>query len=98
MQITNCGRGVHKREVKGAERLKHLPPQWYAFTNLDLATGVGRSREIDAIIVADDRIFLVDLKDWSGAIESAGGRWKHNGRDAGASPVHKVHQSAKDIA
>ena len=98
MQITNCGRGVHKREVRGVDRLRTLPNDWYTFTNLDLATGIGRSREIDVIIIADDRIFLIDLKDWNGRIESENGHWMHNGRDTGASPVQKVHQNAKDIA
>jgi hypothetical protein len=97
MQITNCGRGVHKREVVGIERLRGLPAPWYAFTNLDLATGAGRSREIDVVLVADDRIFLIDLKDWHGQIASQGGHWMHNGRDTGPSPVAKIHQNAKDL-
>lgn len=55
MKITNCGRGVHRREVSGVELLQQrLPPSWYAFTNLDLATAPGSSREIDVIIVAED--------------------------------------------
>ena len=97
MQITNCGRGVHKREVIGIEKLRGLPAHWYAFTNLDLATGIGRSREIDLVIVGDDRIFLVDLKDWAGRIESQNGAWLHNGKDTGDSPVGKIHQNAKDL-
>ncbi len=67
MKITNCGSGIHRREVVGVDRLKALPANWYAFTNLDLAMSPGKSREIDVIIIADDRIFLVDLKDWGGA-------------------------------
>jgi hypothetical protein len=59
MQITNRGRGVHKREVKGIERLqKDLPSQWYAFTNLDLILGPGKTREVDVIVVSDLRIFF----------------------------------------
>ncbi|MBY5625925.1 hypothetical protein [Rhizobium leguminosarum] len=50
MQITNCGRGVHAREVKGLEKLKKdLPPNWYAVPNLDLTLGLGESREIDVL-------------------------------------------------
>nr|MBP9753786.1 NERD domain-containing protein [Phenylobacterium sp.] len=97
MQITNCGRGVHKREVVGIERLRRLPSDWYGFTNLDLATGPGRSREIDLVLVAEDRIFLIDLKDWHGRIDSDNGNWLHNGRDTGPSPVGKIHQNAKDV-
>lgn len=97
MQITACGRGVHIREVVGLDRLRKLPNDWYGFTNLDLATGRGRSREIDLVMVAEDRIFLIDLKDWHGRIESDGGNWLHNGRDTGPSPVGKIHQNAKDV-
>jgi hypothetical protein len=35
MQIANSGRGVHKREIVGLEKLRHLPSNWYAFTNLE---------------------------------------------------------------
>lgn len=97
MQVINCGRGVHVREVKGVERLKSLPKDWYAFTNLELATGVGRSRELDVIMVTDHMIFVVDLKDWSGRIESDSGHWLHNGRDTGPSPVAKIHSNVKDV-
>lgn len=97
MQFTTCGRGVHIREVVGIERLRRLPNEWYGFTNLDLATGRGRSREIDLVLVSEDRIFLIDLKDWHGRIESEGGRWLHNGVDTGPSPVAKIHHNAKAV-
>lgn len=97
MQVTNCGRGVHVREVKGVDRLKTLPKSWYAFTNLELATGLGRSRELDVIMVTDHMIFLVDIKDWSGKVESDSGNWLHNGRDTGPSPVAKIHSNVKDV-
>ncbi|MGZ3306857.1 MAG: nuclease-related domain-containing protein, partial [Asticcacaulis sp.] len=62
-----------------------------------MALGPGRSREIDVILVAPDRIFLIDLKDWHGRIESSNGAWLHNGVDTGASPVGKIHQNAKEV-
>ncbi|MGO4565896.1 AAA domain-containing protein [Rhizobium sp. 2YAF20] len=98
MQITNCGRGVHKREVKGLERLKKDFPQgWYAFTNLDLTLALGKSREIDLIIVADHRIFFVDIKDWDGRIENKDGRWYQNGKDHGPSPVQKIGDVSREV-
>ncbi len=97
MQITTCGRGVHIREVVGIGRLRKLPNDWYGFTNLDLATGRGRSREIDLVLVAEDRIFLIDLKDWHGRIETDNGNWMHNGKDTGPSPVAKIHANAKAV-
>lgn len=82
MLITSCGRGVHQRELNGVVYLStSLPEEWYGFSNLDLVLDLGRAREIDLILVADHRIFLVDLKDWRGEIESRDGRWFLNGRD-----------------
>jgi hypothetical protein len=97
MQISNSGRGVHKREIVGIEKLRELPPNWYAFTNLEVAATAGRAREIDVILIAEDRIFAVDLKDWDGRIESENGRWLQNGLDCGLSPVTKILQNARDI-
>ncbi len=97
MKIINCGKGLHEREVKGIESLASLPPHWFAYTNLDLATAPGASREIDVIIVADDRILVVDLKDWFGPIESREGHWFNAGRDHGPSPVAKISANSRQV-
>lgn len=98
MQITNCGRGVHKREIKGIERFKKaLPAQWYGFTNLDVVLGAGKSREVDLIVVADHRIFLVDIKDWHGHIEARDGRWFQSGIDRDSSPVAKINDITRNV-
>ena len=98
MKIINCGRGIHAREVKGISALASLPSHWFAYTNLDLASAPGHSREIDVIIVADDRILVVDLKEWKGPIESREGHWFNDGRDQGPSPVAKILTNARTIA
>lgn len=98
MRITNCGRGVHQSELVGIDKLEKLPPHWYAFTNLDVVLGPGRPREIDVIIIADDRLLLVDLKHYRGKIENSAGRWTHKGADRGPSPVAKISQNARDIS
>lgn len=97
MKIINCGTGIHAREITGVSLLSNLPPHWFAYTNLDLAIAAGANREIDVIIVAEDRIFVVDLKDWRGPIESREGRWFNNGHDHGSSPVRKISQNVRDI-
>ncbi|WP_341631181.1 AAA domain-containing protein [Sphingomonas agri] len=97
MKIINCGRGLHEREVKGISSLAGLPSHWFAFTNLDLANAPGTSREIDVIMVVDDRILVVDLKDWKGPIESREGHWFNHGRDNGPSPVAKIARNARDV-
>ncbi|WP_434725290.1 AAA domain-containing protein [Mesorhizobium sp. RIZ17] len=98
MHITNSGRGIHQREVKGIDRLKAaMPRDWYAFTNLDLALGAGKAREIDVILVTNRRIFAIDLKDWYGNIESVDGRWLLDGHDKDASPVGKINDIARQL-
>src|SRR3954471_16771835 len=97
VRITNCGRGVHKRELKGVERFRSdLPTSWYAFTNLDLALGVNLAREVDIVVVSERRIFMVDLKDWHGKITSVHGRRELNRHDKDPSPVGKIIGVARD--
>jgi hypothetical protein len=89
MDIRNQGQGVHAREIHGLGQLRHLPKAWYAYTNLEVAVGPGQYREIDAVMVIDDRVLLVDLKDWKERITCGEGRWYHGKLDMG-SPVGKV--------
>jgi serine/threonine protein kinase len=98
VKIYSKGRGIHEREVAGIERLKkELPDHWVGFTNLELAWHRG-AREIDLIIIADDRILAVDLKDWHGKIESAGNGWRLNGRyKDGGNPVEKICENRREL-
>ncbi|HET6725358.1 MAG TPA: nuclease-related domain-containing protein, partial [Gammaproteobacteria bacterium] len=98
VRITNAGRGIHQREIVGVDKLKtSLPDGWLAFTNLDLAISKG-SREIDVVMIIDDRIVLIDLKDWHGKIRSDGGSWLQNDIDMGRSPVAKISENVRDVA
>jgi len=99
MKITNAGRGIHVREIKGVDRFRaDLPPNWYGFTNLDFVLDAGTAREVDIVIVSDLRIFLVDIKDWHGVISSVDGRWHQDGVDKDSSPVTKVTEIARRLA
>src|SRR5258707_9347433 len=99
MDIRNQGKGVHEREIPGLEKLRALlPREWYGFTNLELATGPGQSREIDLVMITEDRVLLVDLKEWNGRIIAEDGRWIHKGRDMGPSPVEKIRSNARKVA
>jgi serine/threonine protein kinase len=97
MKITNSGKGIHQREIPGIEKLKELPDHWYAFTNLDLALPGKNPREIDLIMVIDDRILMVDLKDWFGPISSQEGNWFNGMNDIGRSPVRKIAENVRDL-
>jgi len=98
MKIVNCGRGVHQREVAGIEKLQSLPDSWIAFTNLDLALPGKGLREIDVIMILDDRILLLDLKDWKGPITSRDASWFNGTKDCGRSPVQKLGEHKRAIA
>jgi serine/threonine protein kinase len=96
--IVNCGSGLHPREVKCAQILNEkLPSGWYGYSNLDLVLGRGNTREVDLVIISDHYIFVIDVKDWYGKIESLNGNWIQNGQDRGASPVKKIVEIQRKI-
>ncbi|MBI3093454.1 MAG: NERD domain-containing protein [Rhodocyclales bacterium] len=98
MKITNSGRGIHQREIPGLDKLKGLPDHWHAFTNLDLALPGRGIREIDLVMVIEDRLLLIDLKDWLGPVTSKDGNWFNGNRDCGRSPVHKIGENVRELA
>lgn len=97
MRITNSGRGIHLREIPGLDKLKQLPDNWHAFTNLDLALPGRGMREIDLVMVVEDRLLLIDLKDWRGPVVSKDGNWFNGKRDCGRSPVHKINENVREL-
>ncbi|HTF61867.1 MAG TPA: nuclease-related domain-containing protein [Edaphobacter sp.] len=98
MKITISGKGIHRREISGIEKLRELPGHWYCFTNLELIEPGSMPRQIDVTIVMEDRILIVDLKDWSGKITSDADRWFQNDRHTDTSPVKKILENAKKVA
>lgn len=95
MNISLSGKGVHRREVPGIEKLRGLPPHWYAFPNLELIEQGSMPRQIDVVVVLDDRILIADIKDWHGRIASDGDRWFQNDRSVDTSPVKKILENAR---
>jgi len=98
LQIRNCGRGIHRNEIAGVDRLRSLPSSWYAFTNLDLSLGAGTVREVDVILITACRVLVIDLKNWgTGAISGVDGRWLLDGVDQGPSPVSKISEVKRQL-
>jgi serine/threonine protein kinase len=92
-------KGIHPREVKGIDAFqKRLPQQWYGFANLELIQRTERARQIDVALVIQDRILLVDLKDWKGEIRSDGQTWYRDAKNMEGSPVKKIDENARVIA
>lgn len=48
-------------------------------------------------MVIEDRVLLVDLKDWNERITSGDGRWYHGDRDMGVSLVEKIRGNARKV-
>ena len=91
-------KGIHPREVAGIDAFqKRLPPQWYGFANLELIQRTERARQIDVALVIQDRILLVDLKDWRGQIRSDGQTWFQDAKSMEGSPVKKIDENARVI-
>ena len=92
--------GVHTRELKGLEKFKaKLPNHYYGFANLELIEPQKKiGRQIDIVLITEDRIILVDIKDWHGTITSENSKWYQNGIQRGISPVNKIADNARLVA
>lgn len=92
--------GPIAREIPGLVKLKQaMPANWFAYANREIAVGKRKAVEVDLIIVGDDRLFVVDLKDWYGVLESSpSGAWLQNGIPHGRSAVRKIREHAKKLA
>jgi serine/threonine protein kinase len=100
MQITFANaQGIHFREINGVQVLKEkLPPDWYAFANLEVINPGQTGRQVDIAIVMDDRIMLADIKDWHGRITSDETHWYQNDRRMERSPVNKIAENVRIVA
>ena len=84
--------GIHKREIPGIDALAQaFPPQWLLYASLQCYPARDTPIEIDAMVVMDDRVLLLEIKDWNGTLTQNGDQWVLNGRPRGRSgPLHMV--------
>ena len=91
--------GVHSSEIKGIKILEEkLPASWIAYASLEFIDRRQGNREIDLVLLTDDRIILVDLKDWNGELTYSGDFWYLNGVKRERSPVIKLNDNAKILS
>ncbi|MBR1281316.1 AAA family ATPase [Bradyrhizobium sp. AUGA SZCCT0177] len=93
--------GPQPTEMEGLDELRRaLPRQWKGFANFVMRQRGrrGQDREIDLVIIAADRIILVDLKHIRGRLENRGGFWHRDVDNLGPSPAHKIRENAKMLA
>ena len=90
--------GIQRREVKGVEALAAaLPINWLLYASLTAFPRNSSPIEIDVLCVMDDRIVLLELKDWNGVLTSNGDNWLMNGAKRGRSAVVLGNEKAKKI-
>lgn len=88
--------GIHSREIKGITALDAgVPPQWVFYTGLQYFPGHDRPIEMDLIILMDDRVLLVEIKDWTKAIRYEGSVWVVGRGSRRPNPVKSVGNKAR---
>jgi tRNA A-37 threonylcarbamoyl transferase component Bud32 len=88
--------GIHPREIKGVSELdEHLPQHWVFYTGLQYFPGHDRPIEMDLIILADDRVLLVEIKDWAKSIRYEGSHWVVGRGSRRPNPVKSVGAKAR---
>ena len=89
--------GIHHREVKGVDALAAAyPDDWLMFASLTAFPVNQAPIEIDLLVVMDDRIVLLELKDWNGPLTQTGDLWVHGGRRF-RSPAVLGNEKAKKL-
>ncbi|OWV98923.1 hypothetical protein ATY81_26650 [Rhizobium sp. R72] len=86
--------GIHHREVKGVDALAQaFPVNWLMYASLNAFPKNSSPIEIDLLVVMDDRVVLLELKDWHGPLTAKGDMWIHGKPQR--SPVQLGNEKAK---
>jgi len=90
--------GIMRREIKGIEALANaLPADWLLYVALNCYPKGQDPMEIDALVVMDDRVLLLELKDWNGQLTHQNDRWFIGGQSRGRSAVILANEKAKKL-
>lgn len=90
--------GIMPREIKGIEALsKAFPSSWLLYVSLNCFPRNQSPMEIDAVVVMDDLILLLEIKDWNGKLTNKGDRWFVNGASRKRSAAILVDEKAKKL-
>ncbi|MBA4709236.1 AAA domain-containing protein [Aquitalea aquatica] len=86
MDIVVRGNGLHKSETNALSLMQeHFSGVWFAYASVVLTDTQG-SMEFDLIIITHDRVLVVELKEWSGRLNSYDGNWYINDKYRSKSP------------
>jgi hypothetical protein len=87
-----------RREIPGINALAAaFPSDWLLYVSLNCYPRNQPPMEIDAFIVMDDRVLILELKDWNGKLTQQGDQWLVNGQRRGRSPVYALDEKAKKL-
>jgi serine/threonine protein kinase len=90
--------GIMPREIKGIDALsKAFPSDWLLYVSLNCFPRNQSPMEIDAVVVMDDAILLLEIKDWNGVLTARGDRWFVNGASRKRSAAILVDEKAKKL-
>lgn len=91
--------GIHAREIPGIEGLATAyPSHWLLYASFQCLPKRSLPIEIDAMVVMDDRVLLLEIKDWNGELTANGDQWLVDGRSRGRSPVDTINMKAKKVS
>ncbi len=90
---------THERE--GLAYLKeHLPnaAPYRVWTNFEFMDSQGRWHEVDALVLGQGRLHLVELKYYNGSLAGSESTWLRNGRRSERSPLLLARQKAQRLS
>lgn len=94
-----------QHERRGLEAIREKLPDndpWRAWSNFTFTAHSGHVREVDLLVVAPGGVYLIELKDWHGSVESRNGTWlqtQPSGRQIShGNPLHLANKKAKELA
>jgi serine/threonine protein kinase len=84
--------GINRYEKDANQKMeKEFSSKWRGYSALEMIDIREGTKEIDFILVTEDRVILLELKNWNGVIRYENGSWIHND-DRRPSPV-KINQN-----
>jgi hypothetical protein len=90
--------GIHPREIKCLTDLDAaLPADWVFYAGLQYFPGHVTPIEMDLIILTDDRVLLVEIKEWLPRLRNSGDQWIVGRGNRRPSPIKSVAAKARKL-
>lgn len=90
--------GIMRREIKGVDALASaFPAEWLLYVALNCYPRNQDPMEIDVLVVIEDQILLLEIKDWNPKLTHQNDRWYVGGQSRGRSAVIQVSEKARKL-